>query len=77
MHQSGSAQNDSTNGSHPHNAVDSKASAKRSNHGYVNLPMTFNGEYKDCVLGNGCLSILGVSPNLVSRWHEIYSFWGV
>ena len=57
MHQPGSAQNDSTNGSHPHNAVDSKASAKRSNHGYVNLPMTFNGEYKDYVLGNGLLSL--------------------
>ena len=56
VHPPGSAQNDSTNGSHLHNAVDFKASAERSNHGYVNLPMTFNGEYKNFVLRNGRLS---------------------
>ena len=57
VHQPGNAQTDSTNGSHLHNAVDFKASAKRSNHGYVNLPMTFNGAYKDFVQVNLCQKI--------------------
>jgi hypothetical protein len=51
VQQPGSTQNDSANGSHLHNAVDFKASAKGSNHGYVNLPMTFNGAYKDFIRG--------------------------
>ena len=43
VQQPGSSQNDSTNDRN-YNAVGSKTTTKRSNHGYVNLPIPFPGE---------------------------------